>query len=71
MFQFIQATQEEWEMLDLDAVDRSIDCMNKRVQQVLKKHGNQQNSKYVYKYFHLFFLFIYRIVCVVVVNCNM
>jgi DNA-directed RNA polymerase delta subunit len=37
--EFIQAAQEEWEMLDWAAVDRLIDSMNKRVQQVLKKHG--------------------------------
>jgi hypothetical protein len=37
--EFIQAAQEEWEKLDWAAVDKSIDSMNKRVQQVLKKHG--------------------------------
>jgi hypothetical protein len=34
---YIQAAQEEWDKLDSAAVDKSIDNMNKRVQQVLKK----------------------------------
>jgi hypothetical protein len=37
--EFIQAAQEEWEKLDWAAVDKSIHNTNKRVQQVLKKHG--------------------------------
>jgi hypothetical protein len=35
---FRLASQEEWEKLDWAAVDKSIDSMNKRVQQVLKKY---------------------------------
>jgi hypothetical protein len=36
---FVQAAQEEWGMLDWDAAGRSIDSMNKRLQQVLSKNG--------------------------------
>jgi hypothetical protein len=42
--EFIQAAQEEWEKLDWTSVDKSIDSMNKRVQQVLKKHGGHTKS---------------------------
>jgi hypothetical protein len=37
--EFIQAAQEEWKKLDWAAVDKSIDNMNKWVQQVLEKYG--------------------------------
>jgi hypothetical protein len=35
----IQVAQEEWEKLDWDVVNSSIDSINKRVKQVIKMHG--------------------------------
>jgi hypothetical protein len=49
--EFIQAAQE-WEKLDWAAVDRSIGSMNKRVQQVLKKHGG--HTKFYINILHVY-----------------